>query len=364
MYESMTPEAIKAAILGDINQSMGLSSMAGGFADGVAGPVSEEMSKCYMALDAVPSMLFVDESSGGYIDLVGKQYCNITRRAGTKAICEMLFTGTPGLVIPENTAFLTPGGLSFRLAAQVTLGAHGIATGRLEAAEVGSVYNVDAGSISRMYVNLSGLTSYVNDDATGGTDNESDAALLARIQERVRRPATSGNGYQYRQWALEVAGVGNAKVVELPTGPGTVGITLVSSAYEEASSDIVDAVAAHIQEERPVGASVSVASATELEITVAAQVVLDQGTTAESVQDALTISLTEYLHSLIDAKFSPIYYDAEDDTSYTLIYNRVLALLLNIPGVTNFTTLTINGGSGDVTLQAGQIPVLGAVSVT
>ena len=58
MYESKTPEAIKAAILAAINQSQGLSAMAGGFADGVAGPVSEEISKAYMSLDAVPSMLF------------------------------------------------------------------------------------------------------------------------------------------------------------------------------------------------------------------------------------------------------------------------------------------------------------------
>ena len=35
----------------------------------------------------------------------------------------------------------------------------------------------------------------------------------------------TGNGYQYRQWAMEIPGVGNAKVVELPGGPGTVSYT-------------------------------------------------------------------------------------------------------------------------------------------
>lgn len=37
MYEDKTPEAIKAEILAAIRQSQGLSAMAGGFADGVAG---------------------------------------------------------------------------------------------------------------------------------------------------------------------------------------------------------------------------------------------------------------------------------------------------------------------------------------
>lgn len=65
MYENQTVEAIKARILTSIDESQGLSSMAGGFADGVAGPVSEELSRVYQALNAVPSMLFVDDSSGG-----------------------------------------------------------------------------------------------------------------------------------------------------------------------------------------------------------------------------------------------------------------------------------------------------------
>ena len=52
------------------------------------------------------------------------------------------------------------------------------------------------------------------------------------------------------------------------------------------------------------------------------------------------------------------------DLPYTLYYNRVLALLLNVEGVENFASLTVNGGTADVTIQAGEIPVLGEVSVT
>lgn len=196
MYEDKTPEAIKAEILAAIRQSQGLSAMAGGFADGVAGPVAEQLSEAYRALEGVPSMLFVDESSGGYIDLVGGQYYSITRREGTRAYCDITFNGAPGLVIPKGTAFLTAGGLSYALMAAVALGPEGTGRGRLEAAEAGSAYNVEAGAIDRMYVNLTGLTSYHSEAAAGGTDAESDAALLSRIRERVQRPPTSGNGYQ------------------------------------------------------------------------------------------------------------------------------------------------------------------------
>ena len=200
MYEDKTPEAIKAEILAAIRQSQGLSAMAGGFADGVAGPVAEQLSEAYRALEGVPSMLVVDESSGGYIDLVGGQYYNITRREGTRAYCDISFSGTPGLVIPKGTAFLTAGGLSYALMAAVALGPEGTGRGRLEAAEAGSAYNVEAGAIDRMYVNLTGLTDYHSEAAAGGTDAESDAALLghiyAVIADLCRQLGVAENGYR------------------------------------------------------------------------------------------------------------------------------------------------------------------------
>ena len=364
MYESNTPEVIKAAILAAINQSQGRSAMAGGFADGVAGPVSEEISKAYMSLDAVPAMLFVDEGSGAYIDLVGAQYYNITRRAGTRAYCDVRFTGEAGLVIGQGTRFLTAGGLGYALLEQVTLDSAGAGTGRLEAETVGSGYNVDAGSVSRMYVNLPGLASFVCGAAAGGTDEESDAALLARIRERVQRPATSGNGYQYRQWAMEVAGVGNAKVVELAKGAGTVGVTVVDGNYEAPTAELVGAVKDHIEAARPIGAAVTVAGAAALTLSASAQVTLLQGGTAGAVRDAFAAALEEYLHSLIDAKYTPVYYGPEEDAGYTVLYNRVLALLLTTPGVENYASLTLNGGTADVAVAADKIPVLGTVSVT
>ena len=70
------------------------------------------------------------------------------------------------------------------------------------------------------------------------------------------------------------------------------------------------------------------------------------------------------MHDLIDSKFNAVYYGPEEDAAYTLIYNRVLAILLNIPGVENFSALTVNGGTADVTIQARQIPVLEEVTVT
>ena len=71
MFEDRTTEQIKKEALVEINPATGLSSMAGSFADSVIGPAARRVSELYKALPAVLSMLFVDPTSGRFLDLVG-----------------------------------------------------------------------------------------------------------------------------------------------------------------------------------------------------------------------------------------------------------------------------------------------------
>lgn len=365
MFENKTTADLKAQVLSEIDPTVGISTMAGSYADAVAGPLCRQVSEFYKTLPGVLSMLFVDPGSGIFLDLVGRDYFNLTRREGTKARCSVTFTGTAGTVISAGTAFLTATGLEFSLLAGVTIGSGGTAVGELEAAQVGGAYNIAPNTLTRMYVNLPGLTGHENGQGEGGTDQESDEALYARIAAARQRPDTSGNGWDYQNWALEVPGVRAVKVVELAHGPGTVGLTVVDSNYQGASEEIVEAVSELIQSpgHRPVGASVTVEGATDLEINVTATVEVS-GTTTGEVQTALAESLTDYCRTLIRQKYGTVYYRPADDLPYTLYYNRVLALLLTIPGVQNFTALTVNGGTADISIPADSVPVVEAVNVS
>lgn len=46
-----------------------------------------------------------------------------------------------------------------------------------------------------------------------------------------------------------------------------------------------------------------------------------------------------------------------------VVYNRVLALVMGLPGVTDCADLKVNGGTANVPLDATQIPMLGSVTV-
>lgn len=363
MFEDRTTANIKKEALEELSPATGISAMAGSFADASIGAAARVTSEFYQALRAVPSMLFVDPNSGQFLDLVAGDYFNMTRRSVTVATCSMDLFGAPGTLIQRGTTFLTAEGLRFATTAAVTIGADGRAVCTLQAAENGADYNIAAGALVSMWINIPGLTSYYNTEATGGTDDETGEQLYERIDEARRRPRTSGNGWDYRGWALEIDGVGEAKIVELAFGAGTVGITLVDSAYAPASPEKVEAVLQYILRKKPIGAAPTVEAAKAVEISVSATVTL-AGTTTEVVKEALTAALQDYFKTLIDNKYQRIYYKPSEDLPYTVVYNRILALLLTIPGVDNFSSLTVSGAEEDISIPADSIPTLGEVTVT
>lgn len=350
MFEDKTPESIKSEILSGITEA---STREGSYTGNLVSPVATQLWKVYDAMNAVIPIAYIDETSGKYIDKRCAER-GITRKPGTKAHTVLTFTGNDGTVIPASTVFLTLDGLEYETAAAVTIAA-GTANVTVNAVEVGEDYNVPAGSITNQYNSISGLSAVTNAGAAiGGTDPESDASLVTRYYNYLQKPATSGNVHHYEQWALEVDGVGAVKVTPLVNGPGTVGVMIVGPDKQPASSEVVTACAAHIEENRPIGPGpdgIIVASAASLVINVAASVIIDIGTTLEAVQTDFTAKLDAYLKSIAFVR-------------YQVLYNQISYILLGINSVTDFTSLTVNGGTANIIVAADQVPVLGAVVVS
>lgn len=347
MFEDMTPEGIKQEILSAAGS--GWDTREGSFLSDLAAPIANQIWKVYQSLNALIPIAYVDESSGGYIDLRCAEF-GITRKAGTRAQAQLAFTGQAGVVIPAGTAFLTPGGLEYDLAEDVTLTGSG-GSGTVEAAQAGEAYNVEAGEIQTLLTNISGLETVTAGAATGGSDPESDGALVGRLYDRLKLTATSGNSASYVQLAKETDRVEHAKVQPLWAGPGTVKVLIAGSGKKPVDSTVVASCAAHIEEERPIGATVTVASVSPLTVNVAATVTVEASVTKSQVESAFEAVLEEYLQGLALQK-------------YTILYNRVAFLLMDIPGVVDYSALTVNGGTADVAIGADQAPVLGEVSVT
>ena len=352
-YDNITPESIKAEILADLASSV--ETREGSYANTLVSPAAYQMWLVYQLIPWIIQLGFPDETSGQLIDGRAEDF-GLVRTPGLRAEVTMEFTIAAGLSrtpsIPEGTVVLTQDGLQFVLTeAAVFSGLTGSA--HAQAAQPGRVYNVEADTITMMQRNISGVTSCTNPDAAyGGTDEETDAAFLARYKEFLQRPISSGNRNHYIAWAKEVSGITFAECLAIWNGPGTVKVIVAGPDKAPVDADIVSDVAAHIEQERPIGASVTVVSVTELPINVTATVSLASGTSLQSVKDQLDETLSQML---LDLPFG---------TSKTILHTKVLSLLLACDGVEGYSAFTVNGGSANISATAEQTPVVGTLNIT
>lgn len=347
MYENLTVEEVKNDILSRLTSDIDVRE--GSFFNDMISSAAHEIWKTYQSLDAVVPIVYVDETSGEYIDKRCAEY-GITRKQGTKATTILTISGTDGTVVPKSKVFMTANELEFLTDEEVTI-TGGLVTVIATSIQIGEIYNVAAGTIIRQFVNLKGLTSVTNNEATGGTNEETDTSLVTRLYTYMQSPSTSGNSNHYKQWALEVDGVGDAKIIPIWNGPGTVKVLIVGNDKEPVDGTIASNCLDHIEDIRPIGATVTVESATGLNINVTASISIDASTTLSTVQDTFVTALRTYLKNI-----------AFD--TYTIVYNRISYILLDINGVIDYTSLVVNGGTENITIGSEQVPVIGSVVIS
>ena len=143
----------------------------------------------------------------------------------------------------------------------------------VEAVNSGEAGDVKENTITVIPMSIPGITAVTNAEATsGGYDEEDDEDLLKRYLEKVRLPATSGNKYEYYEWAKSVSGVGDARVIPIWNGPGTVKVIIVDANMQVAPASLIQSVADYIETVRPIGATVTVVSPTPIPVTITAKI--------------------------------------------------------------------------------------------
>src|SRR5690606_25751366 len=106
---------------------------------------------------------------------------------------------------------------------------------------------------------------------------------------------TSGNKYHYELWATEVEGVSAARVHPLWDGNGTVKVVLVDTEGRAPAPEVVAATAAHIEEQRPIGATVTVVPVTEVPVDIEVSLSLSGDLMVEDVRAEVERHISNYL---------------------------------------------------------------------
>ncbi|MNK95397.1 Baseplate J-like protein [compost metagenome] len=362
--EDQTEENILQRMLARVPSDMDISE--GSFMWDAAAPAAFMLSEAAVWAQQVLTRGFAATAYGEYLDLRCAEH-GVVRREAAPAAGTVIFTGTPGKLVPSGTIVATPAdeisgenSIEFATTGDVVLGEDGLGAGAVRAVTAGKNGNVPGGTITVMTSSISGVSAVRNElETRGGADIESDESLLERFLGKVRSPGTSGNKAQYRQWAFEQPGVGGVQVHSLWKGPGTVGIYLLDSEKRAAGAEAVEAVQKYIdptqdgqgQGTAPAGPVVTVMAAEEVPLNISVKLTLAKGSSLANVKTMIEKGIRDYLKTV--AFVDPL-----------VRYTRIAAVLLDLSAIIDYTDLTINGvGNTNLEIPPGKVAVLGTVNV-
>lgn len=217
--------------------------------------------------------------------------------------------------------------------------------------EEGEQNNLPIGAINKIVLTTQGISSVKNEVETkDGYNTETDEELRARYLFKIREIITSGNANHYRDWALSVDGVGACKVLPLWNGNGTVKVVIINSNKEVADSDLLERVKNHIEKERPVGANVTVTSATPKIINISVEVEILENFVKENVKEDIKKNVNKYFQ------------DVAFKTEY-LSFAKVGSVILTSEGVGDYKNLKLNQGTENIEIGEEELIKLGTFDI-
>lgn len=301
-------------------------------------PAALELSKLYKEFEKLLNDSYADTAAGKSLNLRTAEI-GISRKAATSAIRKGIFN----ISVPVASRF------SIEDATYIVIESNGTEA-ILKCEQTGEIGNAYSGTMLPItYIN--GLTTCeLATVISYGENEETDENLRDRYFSKVQMPGTSGNTNHYIQWALEVIGVGDAKVFPLWNGPGTVKLVIVNNNKQPATEALLTEVYEHIEAVRPIGATVTVVSGTAKIINTTARVVLAPGYTLQSVIDSFKGYVEGYFKSM----------------AFVLNYvshAKVGTILLGTDGVIDYSDLKLNGMASNILLADEEIPVIGTVEL-
>lgn len=242
-------------------------------------------------LDWISRQVLPDTAEDAELERHASIY-GITRKPAAVAIGTANFRGNAGVVVPDGTRLRRADGVEF-----VTVGDHTIAGGSAVidvAASVGGLEgNSPGGTQLTVVLPISGLASpgsVTSRGISGGTDEESDEDLRARLLARIKQPPAGGNAADYVAWATEVNGVTRAWSYPESMGVGTVGVSFVTDDDPGGAipnSTKVAEVLAYIQARRPVTARVFVFAPIPLDLDLEVQLSPDTNELRAAVEESV-----------------------------------------------------------------------------
>lgn len=308
-------------------------------------PCAKELAEMYIDLETCLNLAFAGTSQGIFLDMRVNEM-GIERLPATNSIRKGEFRdGDNNLINIEIGSRLGIDNLNYVIIEKISDGIF-----KLQCETAGSAGNNPIGEMLPITY-IQGLAkAIISDVLVAGTDEETDENLLERYQLKVREPTTSGNAYNYKKWALEISGVGDAKIFPLWNGNGTVKVVIIDGNKQPVIQDTIDRVKTHIEEMRPIGATVTVVSGISKPINVSASLILQDGYTIADVSIVLESNIRQYFK------------ETAFKTNF-ISYAKIGLIILSVPGILDYQNLLLNNDTTNISIVADEVPNIGTITL-
>lgn len=192
-----------------------------------------------------------------------------------------------------------------------------------------------------------------------GESERTNDEIRATYFSTINASASDGNVGQYKEWCANYAGIGNHKIFPLWNGANTVKVSILSVSNRAASPTLVSEFQEYLDPnvtgmgdgEAPIGAFVTVSTATEVPIGVMASIKLVDGYNEDAVKANIEKALSDYFAEMSYVKSQ-------------VNYMQVGATIISADGVEYLNSLSISKGEGSyltdsIALESEEIPVIG-----
>lgn len=361
-YEKLLADALDAA-------PDGIDTRQGSiFYDAISG-ILNDIAKLYTDLDLVFELVFIDTTSGEYLDLKASEY-GITRLAATKSKYVINYTGTAPSV---GTRFFSDG--IYFVTKKDDDG-----TLYLEAEQAGTDSNYITSGTTAVPVNtVQGMTSaQFGSVIDSGTDTEDDDSLRVRVKEKIAGPAENGNKQHYKTWCESIDGVGRARIFPLWNGPNTVKGVLINANGTPCGPTVVSEVQDYIDPDAlgqtvtidgktynvgdglgegvaNLGAHFTAVAADGLPVDLDFTAVISNTYTPETAKTAVETAIDNYFKTLV--------LDTAEDDTIVIRITAVGAILSGLDCIVDYSDLTLNGTQANITPTDDEVPIRGEVTI-
>jgi len=230
----------------------------------------------------------------------------------------------------------------------------------MQCESTGSGANRTLGEITPIdYVNNDLHNANIVEVTVTAQDEWADDAIRSAYIEHVNNYAIDGNVAQYQKWAREYAGIGKYKVFPLWNGSNTVKVSILDEDSLPCTADFIAEFQEYLDPGTtgmgdgvaPIGAFVTVSTASTKTINVSAEVSVEDGYDSDSVFSMMSEVLSVYFREISYVKSS-------------VNYMSVGAVLSEVAGVEFINNLKVNNSTANISIASEEVPMLGTASWT